>query len=142
MEDFFAAIYEGFHPLDLFYIKDFSEDMYSSGVYVSIGLIMLFSSLFLMALYYFALSNYGNFYKKIYWLLWILIICIINFFVGYYNSLMAMEDTYANSENGHPYWFTQFFTFSMINVIWTFFFCFVFSMILKIKSVCASKTPF
>lgn len=142
MEDFFAALYEGFHPLDLFYIKDFSQDMYSSGVYVSIGLIMIFSTFFLMALYYFALSNYGSFYKKIYWLIWILIIGIINFFVGYYNSLMAIENTYVNSPNGHPYGFTQFFTFSMVNVIWSIIFCFAFSLVLKIKSTCASKTPF
>lgn len=142
MDAFFAAIYEGFHPLDLFYIENFSNDMYSSGVYTSIGLIMLFSSLLLMAIYYFAVSNYGNFYKKVYWLFWILIICIINFFAGYYNSLIAMEDLYVNSPEGHPYGFTQFFTFSMVNVFWTFFFCFVFSILLKIKSTRASKTPF
>lgn len=142
MEDFFAAIYEGFHPLDLFYIKDFSQDMYRSGSYISIGLIMLISAFILMSLYYFVLSNYGKFYKKIYWLLWISVLCLINFFVAYFNSLSAMENLFAASDNGHPYGFTQFFTFSMVNVFWTFFFCSLFSVVLKMKSITASKTPF
>lgn len=142
MEDFFAAIYEGFHPLDLFYIKDFSEDMYRSGSYVSIGLVMLISAFILMSLYYFVLSNYGKFYKKFCWFLWISVLCLINFCVAYFNSLNAMEDLYAGSDNGHPHGFTQFFTFSMVNVFWTFFFCFLFSLVLKMKSITASKTPF
>jgi hypothetical protein len=142
MNDFFAAIYEGIPPLDIFYINNFSNDMYNSGVYVLIGLIMIFSSFSLTALYYFAISNYNNLYKKIYWFIWILIIGIINYFVGYYNSLKSIENTYINSSNGHPYGFIQYFTYSMVNVIWSIILCFIFSLVLKIKSTRASKTPF
>jgi len=54
MNDFFAALYEGFNPVNLFYIEYFSDDMYESGVYTTIGWLMIISTLALTALYYFS----------------------------------------------------------------------------------------
>jgi len=138
MNNFFAMLYEGFHPMDLFYIStnDFSQNMFLSGAYVSIGLIMLISSLLSELIYYYFLSNYGSFYKKIYWFLWIAFIGLINFSIAYTFSLSAMI------ADRNIYTFMEYFSFSMVNVLWTVVFCFLFSIVFKFKSVRASRTPF
>ena len=130
MNDFFAMLYENVCYIDTF---QFSQNMYDSGAYVSIGLVMLLSSLFLELFYYFFLSSYGSFYKKIYWFLWMAFIMIINFFVAYSFSLSAIDPEAT---------FLEYFTFSMVNVLWTMIFCFVFSIAFKFKSIKASRTPF
>ncbi len=138
MNDFFAMLYEGFSPIDLFYISinNFSDNMFTSGVYITIGLVMIISALLSELFYYFFLSSYGNFYKTIYWFLWIVFIAVINFFVGYFASMRAMIN------EGFSYTFFEYFTFSMVNVLWTMFFCFLFSIVFKFKSIKASRTPF
>jgi len=135
MNNFFAMLYEGFPPLDLFYISinNFSDNMFTSGTYVPVGLIMIISSLLSELFYYFFLSSYGNFYKRIYWFSWMVLIAVINFIVAYSFSLstIGLEAT-----------FLEYFTFSMVNVLWTMIFCFVFSIAFKFKSIKASRTPF
>lgn len=136
MNAFFAMLYEGFHPLDLFYIPDFSDSMFESGAYVTIGLIMIFSTLLMESIYYYLLSSYGSLYKRVFWFVWLLVIAIVNFSVAYYYSMDALED------NGMDYAFTDYFNFSMVNVLWATIFSFVFSLILKVKSIRGSRTPF
>ena len=130
MNNFFAMLYENVCYINTF---QFSQNMYYSGAYVSIGLVMLLSSLFLELFYYFFLSSYGSFYKRIYWFLWILLIMIINFFVAYSFSLSAIAPDAT---------FLEYFTFSIVNVLWTMIFCFLFSIAFKFKSIKASRTPF
>ena len=137
MNDFFATLYEA-----VFYIDNFSSDMYDANAYTFIGIIMVLSSLLLEAIYYFFISNYGGFYKRSYWFLWLVVIGIINFAVGYLYSSIAMEEFYSTSEEGSPYSFTEFFSFSMVNMAWAIIFSFFFSIILKTRSIKASKTPF
>ena len=141
MNDFFATLYDGFHPLDLFYIQNFSDDMYESGIFSIIGLIMLSSSLALIASYYYFISNYNGLSKKIFWFIWILVIGVVNFISAYYYSVIAMEDFYSTSPDGSPY-STEHINFSMVNLLWAIIFSFLFSMALKFKSVRANKTPF
>jgi len=136
MNDFFAALYEGFHPLNLFYIQDFSNDMYGSGAYVTIGLIMIFSSFVFESLYYYFLSSYGSLYKRIFWFIWLLVIAVINFVVAFYYSTVELENM------GVKYGFTEHFNFSVVNVLWAVIFSFVFSLLLKTKSIKGSRTPF
>ncbi|RZJ70289.1 hypothetical protein [Flavobacterium sp.] len=133
MNDFFAMLYEGFSPMNLFYIQGFSEEMYAAEAYVPIGIIMIITSLVAELAYYYFLSNYGNFYRKKPWFFWILIIAVINFFVAYFFSFSALEPNVT---------LLDCFTFSMVNVFWTMIFCFLFSIALKFKSVKASRTPF
>ncbi|TDE04278.1 hypothetical protein [Flavobacterium sandaracinum] len=142
MNDFFAILYEGTFLGDLFYLDGFSNDMFEANAYMSIGLTMLLSSAFLEFIYYYFISNYSGFYKKRFWLIWILVIGIINFGAAYYQSTIAIEDFYSTSTEGSPYSFTEYFTFSMVNAIWAIIFSFLFSIVLKFKSVKASKTPF
>ena len=138
MASFFEMIYEGFPPLNLFYINEFSNAMYEADAYTSIGLIMLFSSLVMEILYYYMLSNYGNLHKRSYWFLWLITIAVVNFIVAYMSSMSALD----KSEPDNTYTFSQYFTFSMVNVLWAVIFSFVFSLIFKIKSISASRTPF
>lgn len=136
MNEFFAMLYEGFHPLDLFYIPDFSNDMFHSGAYVTIGWAMLISAFVLEAVYYYFISSFGNLYRRIYWFIWLVVIAVVNFAVAYYYSNMAMEDMEL------VYGFTEYFNFSMVNVLWAVLFSFAFSLVLKLKSIKGSRTPF
>ena len=143
MNNFFTFLYEGFHPLDLFYISNFSDDMHQTETaYVTIGIIMIFSSIILESAYYYVISNYGSFYKRKFWFLWLVIIALINFFMAYHFSVATLQDYYSTLSIPYPYTFTEHFTFSMVNVFWTVVFCFIFSVILKFKSIQASRTPF
>lgn len=138
MASFFEMIYEGFPPLSLFYINGFSDDMFLADAYTSIGLIMLSSSGVMMFLYYFVLSNYNNLYRRSFWFLWLFIIGWVNFIAAYFSSKAALDAAVPQNS----YTFSQYFTFSMVNVLWAVVFSFLFSLIFKFKSVSASRTPF
>lgn len=136
MNEFFAMLYEGFHPLDLFYIIHFSNDMFSSGAYVIIGWTMVISTFLLESLYYYFISSFGSFYKRVYWFIWLIIIGVINFIVAFYYSNTTMEQMELE------YSFNEYFNFSMVNVLWSILFSFFFSYLLKHKSIKGSRTPF
>jgi len=133
MNNFFATLYESLFFIDT---NNFSENMFLSGAYVSIGLIMVISSLISELLYYYFISNYKMFYKRTYWFLWIAFTSLINFIVAYSISFSAM------AANGDIYTFIEYFSFSMVNILWTMAFCFLFSIVFKFKSIRASRTPF
>ena len=142
MNNLFAPIYEGFYPWDIFRIDGFSDDMYDSGTYAVIGWFLILSSAFSVLLFYYFLSNYGSWYKRIYWFSWILIICVVNFIAAYYISVGEMDEFYSKSENGSPWGFSEHFSFSMVNVLWAALLGFVLSILLKKWSIKASRTPF
>lgn len=142
MNDLFAPFYEGFYPWEIFYIEGFSQDMYDSGTYIIIGWFLTLSSLSLMLLYYYLLSSYGKWYKRSYWLLWLMIVCGINYFGAYAISIGEMEAHFRESDHGSPYGFSEHFSFSMVNALWAFLFSVIFSVLFKWKSVRASRTPF
>lgn len=132
LTNFFATLYES-----LVYIPDFSDALYHSGGYVTIGLIMIFSSLVLEAFYYYFLSSYGSLFKRIYWFVWLLFIAIINFWVAFYYS-----DELVYSEPLPDITFIDYNLFLIVNAFWSVIFSFVFSLILKTKSIKGSRTPF
>ncbi|KOS04807.1 hypothetical protein AM493_01170 [Flavobacterium akiainvivens] len=138
MASFFEMLYEGFPPLNLFYINGFSNDMFSADAYTSIGLMMLFSALIMEGLYYFVLSNYGKMHRRSFWFLWLFIIAVLNFVLAYINSMSSLTKVGTGSD----YTFSQYFSFSMVNVLWAVVFSFIFSVIFKFWSVSASRTPF
>lgn len=142
MNDFFASIYEGFNPLNIFYIEFFSDDMYESGVYSTIGWLMILSSILVVVLYYFFISNLGKLYKTAFWLVIIGVIALINYMIGFYFSMNAMNDFYTTSEEGNPYGFFEYSQFGLYNVLWAVLLSIIVSLIVKGKSIKASKTPF
>ena len=54
MNDLFAPLYEGW---GLFYLDNFSDDLYNARLYIPIGLTMLLSSLALMGVYYYVINH-------------------------------------------------------------------------------------
>lgn len=142
MNDLFATLYEGFSPLNLFYIENFSSDIYETGAYVTMGWLMIIISIVMTVLYYFLFSNYSVFYKKIYWFLYLVIIAIVNFAVAYNISLSAIEDLYISSEQGNYYGINDYFQLSIVNALYGFILCFIVSLLVKSFSVQATKTPF
>lgn len=142
MNDLFATLYEGFNPLNLFYIENFSGDMYDSGSYVTMGWALLLVTVIMVVLYYFLLSNYGKFYKRIWWFVYILIIGLINFIIAYNVSMNAMDDLFITSEDGNPYGFSEYFQLGMVNVLYGVILSFILSIIVKFKSIQATRTPF
>jgi hypothetical protein len=132
--DFFPLLYD-----NLISNPDFANDLFDSGIYNIVGMIMVFSSLIWMLLYYYFLSDYSNNYKLYKWIIWILVLAIINFSVAYYFSDLQMAILYPD---GGSYIVTDYINFSLLNFIWSIVFCFILSIPLKIKSITASKTPF
>lgn len=142
MNDFFASLYEGFNPVNLFYIEYFSDDLYQSGIYPTMGFSMIFITTILILLYYFLLSNFSKLYTTISWLIYMLIIAVINFILAYILAQNAIDDFYSTSEEGHTYIFSDFFQIGMVNAIYTIILGLVLSIIVKSFSVQARKTPF
>lgn len=136
----FSTLYEGGYLNDIFYFGEFSDDLSQTNAYQFTGLIMLGISFLFQVLYYYFISNYGNFDKKRFWLLWIIIALVINFFVAKYIS----EEAIYNFYTVEPFsdYHIEYYQFSMVNVLYTFIFSFLFSLILKIKSIKANRTPF
>lgn len=134
--DFFPLLYD-----NLISNPDFANDLYTLGIYNSVGMIMVLSSLICMILYYYVVSNYSNNYKLYFWAIWIIVLAFINFSTAYYFSDLEMEKLYLDNPP-NPYTVTDYINFSFLNFIWTIIFCFILSIPLKIKSTRASKTPF
>lgn len=142
MNSLFTPFYEGFYPWEIFYIEGFSEDMYGSGTYNIVGWFWILSSVLLTLFYYYILSNYGSWFKRGFWFLWVVLTCIINFIAAYVISKNGMADYYQNSDEGSPWGLSEHFSFSMVNVFWTFLLCIILSIAFKYKSIKASRTPF
>jgi len=135
MNDFFAFFYE-----TLGYIKGFSEELYNSGVYVTIGFLMLIISAVGMVAYYY-LINHPKFNRWWHWLLVVIVLAAINFGIAW-----AMSDgvIWSNNKQTIPdnYYVSYFVTFAFINALWSTLFSFAFSMIIKWKSSNCKYSPF
>jgi hypothetical protein len=140
INDFFATLYQYFTDL-LCQNLNFTPELYDNFIFQEIGVKMVSLSLIWMFIYYYGVSNYGNLYSLKKWLIWVLIICIINFMVCYYYTEYDIYLIYKPGEYPYGFW-SEFFPFAIVNVFWTIIFCFGFSIVLKIKSTRASKTPF
>jgi len=134
MAGFFEMLYEGLPQAKIFYIRNFSADMHNADAYAAIGISMLLSAFIMEAFYYYVLSNYKNWYKTSNWLVWLLIISILNFSIAFLSAKSAVGI--------NNYSFSYYFRFAMVNVLWAVVFSFIFSMLLKFKSTTASRTPF
>ena len=134
MAGFFEILYEGLPQAKVFYIRNFSADMHAADAYPAIGMSMILSALIMEFIYYYVLSNYRNWYKTRNWVLWLLIICLLNFLIAFLGSKSAV------GENG--YHFFYYMRFGLVNVLWAVIFSFIFSILMKFKSTTASRTPF
>jgi len=137
MNELFAPFYEGW---GLFYLDQFSDDMFKYSLYVPIGLTLILSTSLMLVVYYYAIDH-PKFAKWYHWLIWVLLICGINFIVAYYVSYNELDLIYAQKQQTLPY-STEFFSFSMFNAFWTLMFGLIVSALIKWKSVSCKRTPF
>lgn len=137
MNELFAPFYEGW---GLFYLDQFSDDLFNFNLYMPIGLTLVISTLALLVVYYYIIDH-PKFAKWYHWLLWTLLICGINFCVAYYITYNELEVVYAQKEQAMPY-SVEFFSFSVVNALWTFLFGLATSALIKWKSINCKRTPF
>lgn len=137
MNELFAPFYEGW---GLFYLDQFSDDLFNFNLYMPIGLTLIISTVALLVVYYYIIDH-PKFAKWIHWFLWILLICGINFCVAYYVTYNELDVVYAQKEQAMPY-SVEFFSFSVVNAFWTFLFGLLTSALIKWKSINCKRTPF
>jgi hypothetical protein len=137
MNDIFATIYE---LGSVFYLGDFSGVMYDNSLYVSVGLVAFFSSLIWMVIYYY-LINHPRYDKWYHWLGYVVAAGLGNAGFAYWTIGSKIELLFAKVDEPVPF-STEFFSFAIVNFIWTLVLCFAFSMPLKWGSTNLRKTPF
>lgn len=143
MKDFFAMIYEAG---GLFFLDPFSNELYDTNLYINIGFVLIISSLIGLCTYYYLIDN-PRFAKWWHWLLSVLLLCTFNFAYAYYNTYTELDLAFYEKGLILPYQ-SEFLTFSFVNALYTFFFCFGASFLIKGigsligLSVMTRKTPF
>lgn len=135
MNDFFSNWYEL-----LAYLGDFSEDMYNQSLYISIGLCMTLIPVGVLTIYYYAVNSV-KFSKWWHWLSLVVALCAINFGIAYSTSYYELAYLYEQQNKALPYGI-EFFSFSLVNVLWTFIVSFAWSLIIKWGSKNCRRTPF
>ena len=133
MNDIFAALYELITGQD----TDLSKLLYNENTYIPIGISMLLLSALGMVIYYYAL-NHPRYNRWFHWLIAVIIVCLINFAIAYFMADGVVYDTYGKTDG----YVTQMVNFGIANVLWTFLFFFLFSMLFKWKSTNAVHSPF
>ena len=135
MNDFFANWYELLADLG-----NFSNDMYSNDLYITIGLCMLLIPIALLTLYYYAVNSV-KFSRWWHWLLLVVVLCAINFGIAYSVSYNELSYMYEQQNTTLPYEI-EFLSFSLVNMLWTLVVAFVWSMLIKWGSKNCRRTPF
>ena len=132
MNDLLAPLYEGW---GLFYLDNFSDDLYNNHLYIPVGLTLILSSLVLVGVYYYVI-NHPRFNRWFHWLGYVAVIGVINFGVAYYTSY----DTISRLYEQDPYQ-TQYYTFGLVNFLYALLFSLLFSYLLRWWSINCATTP-
>jgi len=135
MNDFFANWYEL-----LAYFDGFSDDMFRENLYISIGMCMVLIPIVVLSIYYYAVDA-DRFSKWWHWLLMVVVLCADSFWIAYSTSYNELDYLYSQLGKPLPY-SIEFFSFSLVNVLWTAIVAFVWSMIIKWGSKNCRRTPF
>jgi hypothetical protein len=109
--------------------------IYRQDVFPDVGALTLLLITFLMVMAYYYVLNYvintARFSHWYHWLVWLMINATIAFsYAIYYCRLQEV------TPDSYVYWFAT------ANAVWSAVFFFVFSMLVKWKSVSAARTPF
>ncbi len=124
----------------LAYFDGFSDDLYNQNLYLTIGLFMVLIPVGILTLYYYVINSV-KFSKWWHWLILVVVLCAVNFGISYSTSYNELSYLYEQQNKALPY-STEFFSFSLINGLWTFVVSFVWSMIIKWGSKNCRRTPF
>ena len=140
MNNFFANWYEL-----LGFFEGFSDDMFDNSLYFPIGLCMVLIPIVLLTMYYYVLNSVK--FGKGFYLTTLkeqaqrMALRVAKMFGGI--SYRNISDLYMDQNTAPSYALgTCCFSFSMINVLWSFVVSFVWSMIIKRGSTNCRRTPF
>jgi len=141
MDGFFANMYELFGLFLLGPNGQFSQDMYNNGFYNPIAM-WLFITVALSVVTYYFVVNHARLSIPVWWILWGVILSLINFMIAWGIADSQMYNLYDSMQQQMPYYaMTEFFPFSCIAFCWTFFFYLILSAIVKRFSINCRHTP-
>ena len=138
MEVFIANLYELWGLTNL---GNFSNDMFNNGFYLPIFIIMVATVVFVNIVFYY-IVNHPRINRGYHWLLFNLGIGVVNFVVAWVVSYNKMYNFYAMQGMQSPYDWTNYLILSLIALLWSFVFYFLFSFIMKWGSRNCKHTPF
>ena len=129
MNDFFAQLYELFGSV---YITGFSDDLFDAGVYTSTGIATLAVAMFGMVIFYLLKAQKPLTFRVPAWFITVFVLCVINFGIAYAMSNSTLYGIYAEQNQDLPYGFGSFAGFALINLVWSFVYCFIFSAVIQL----------
>ena len=129
INDLFAPLFEFFY-----YTVPFSDDLYSEGLYSSLGLCNVLISLFFAVLFYYII-NRPAFSKWYHWL----IILLINFAVAFTLGIILPQTKFVAL--GIEY-HNEYYVFGLTNALIASLFYFFISFLIRWWSTNAKRTPF
>ena len=135
MNDFYAYIIEN---ILRFYKDPFSTDLYNEALYGTIGSITILSALIFNLIFYY-LINRPRFSKWHHWILIGALHLLLCFFCSYFFPKDSFDAIFAGN---NPYTSSDYFGFSLINLISAFCFYVIWMLIVRWKSSNAKTTPF
>lgn len=138
MDAFFANLYELF---GLVYLDQFSDDMYTNGFYVPIGIVM-FASIIVVGVLYYYVINHPRWNRWFWWLLIGLLLAVANSITAWVMADSMLVKLYEQAEMVMPYGMEVFLPFCVVAGTLTLFFFFVFSFIIKWGSRNCKHSPF
>lgn len=138
MEGFIANLYELWGLTNL---GNFSNDMFNNGFYLPIFIIMVATVVFVNIVFYY-IVNHPRINRGYHWLLFNLGIGVVNFVVAWVVSYNKIYNFYAMQGMQSPYDWTNYLILSLIALLWSFVFYFLFSFIMKWGSRNCKHTPF
>ena len=138
MEGFIANLYELFGFANQ---GDFSNDMFNNGFYLPIFIFMIATVVFVNIVFYY-IVNHPRLNRSRHWLLFNIGTCIFNFILSWVISSDKINAFYAQQGMDSPYDWTNYLILSLIALLWSFIFYFLFSFIIKWGSRNCKHTPF
>lgn len=138
MEGFIANLYELFGFANQ---GDFSNDMFNNGFYLPIFIIMIAIVVFVNIGFYY-IVNHPRWNRSRHWLFFNIGTCILNFILSWVISSDKINAFYAQQGMDSPYDWTNYLILSLIALLWSFIFYFLFSFIIKWGSRNCKHTPF
>ncbi|MDR3140789.1 MAG: hypothetical protein LBU37_03560 [Tannerellaceae bacterium] len=129
MNDFLSLFYELFGSN---YIEGFSDNLYDAGIYTSTGIATLAVTVLGMIIFYLFKAQKPLTFRLLAWFITVLLLCIISFAIAYTLSNNTLYGIYAEQNQDLPYSFENFVGFALINLLWSFVYCLVFSVAIQL----------
>jgi predicted membrane-bound dolichyl-phosphate-mannose-protein mannosyltransferase len=129
MNDFFSRLYELFGSS---YIEGFSDNLYDGSAYISTGIATLAVSILGMTIFYLLKAQKPLTFRLPAWFITVLLLCVINFGIAYVLSNSTLAGMYTEQNQDLPYGFDSFAGFALINFLWSFIYCLIFSVAIQL----------